>query len=53
MIPVKDYAVLVVVAVRRILEVPITSAELYGDQPDVLTCRVSVMAVEAFVLLAE
>ncbi len=53
MIPVKDYAVFVVVAVRRILEVPITSAQVYGNEPDVLSRGVCVMAVESFILLAE
>ena len=53
MIPVQHNAVFVVVAVGGILEVPITAAECYRNKPDILAGRVCMVAVEAFVFLAE
>ena len=53
MLLVKDYAVLVVVDIRGVLQIVFLAVKRYGDYPVILSCRMSKSSCIAFVLRAE
>ena len=53
MISAQDDAVLVVVAVRGVLEIPVLAMKVERDKPQVLSCGMPLVAEEALVLPAE